>query len=420
MKMGTVKRTASSSTLMVVVVVMMMMGVMETSGQELGDMWTTAAPPDLNGRMITLFSNGGGVAGGVSFYPPYFSFRRNNAWKYQTGNYPTRAYPTGAYPTGNYPTRAYPTRDYPTGAYPTGAYPTGDYPTGNYPTRAYPTRDYPTRAYPTRAYPTRAYPTRQYPTRAYPTREYPTGAYPTGAYPTGAYPTRAYPTRNYPSWSYPPSYTASSNPGWTTEAPTTGVTVCLRYLFDVETSSPRIFTVSPSSPAAFTLSSEYDGSYRLSWSSSYWSLRLKANVRMWPGIRDDLWTRLCLTVDTVPGVVQVFSGAYMSVRKMAPNKYVWSGEPVIDMTGMDGQVTDLQMWDYPLSYNTILNYMTRPGYGWPTGSVLTWSNIRYSLRGRTLVEEAYQHRQAAKSHKSQKRSWKNKKEAKEQGIKSFE
>ncbi|XP_061641872.1 uncharacterized protein LOC133483960 [Phyllopteryx taeniolatus] len=372
MKMGKVKRSASSSTLMVVVVVvmMMMMGVMETSGQELGDMWTTAAPPDLNERMITLFSNGRGVAGGVSFYPPYFSFRRNNAWNYLTRPYPTR----------DYPTRPYPTRDYPT--------------------RPYPTRDYPTRPYPTRDYPTRPYPTRDYPTRPYPTRDYP--------------------TRNYPSWSYPRSYTASSNPGWTTEAPTTGVTVCLRYLFDVETSSPRIFTVSPSSPAAFTLSSDYDGSYRLTWSSSYWSLRLKANVRMWPGIRDDLWTRLCLTVDTVPGIVQVFSGAYMSVRKMAPNKYVWSGEPVIDMTGVDGQVTDLQMWDYPLSYNTILNYMSRPGYGWPTGSVLTWSNIRYSLRGRALVEDAYQHRQAAKSHKNRKRSWKKKKVAKVQGKQSFE
>ncbi|XP_061689753.1 uncharacterized protein LOC133508064 [Syngnathoides biaculeatus] len=423
-----------------------MMFVMETPGEELGSMWTTDSPPNLNGKMITLASNGRGGEGGVSFYPPYFSFDRNKAWADSTEAYPTRAYPTRAYWKWNYPTGAYWTKYYQTKASPTRAYPTRaywkwNYPTGAYWTKYYQTKASPTRAYPTRAYwkwnyatgayrtkyyqtkasPTRAYPirrywrrnyaTRDYWARYYPTRAFPTRPYPTEAYPTTASPTAAYPTRDT-TWSYSSSYATLSYPGWTTGATTVGVTVCLRYLLDRETSSSSIFTLSPSNPTAITLSLDYDGSYRVSWRSSYLSVRLKADVRMWPGIKDDLWTRLCLTVDTVRGVVQVFSGPYMSVRKMVPGKYVWSGEPVISMSGVDGQVTDLQMWDYPLTYNTILNYMTRPGYGWPTGSVLTWSNIRYSLTGRTLVEDTYERREATKSHKT-KNGKKNKKKAKE-------
>ena len=38
-------------------------------------------------------------------------------------------------------------------------------------------------------------------------------------------------------------------------------------------------------------------------------------------------------------------------------QYVWPGEPVIDIPGFDGQVTDIQVWDYPLRYREIINYM---------------------------------------------------------------
>ena len=45
-------------------------------------------------------------------------------------------------------------------------------------------------------------------------------------------------------------------------------------------------------------------------------------------------------------------------------QYVWSGEPVIQFEGFDGQVTDIQMWDYPLSYREVFKYMTNGVYGY--------------------------------------------------------
>ncbi|XP_051932380.1 uncharacterized protein LOC127607773 isoform X2 [Hippocampus zosterae] len=453
--MGKIKTTVYSISLMMMMMMMITETSVSSSKNEVADMFATAAPYNLNGKMFTLSSNGRRQAG-VSFYPPYFTFHKNKVWADPTRVYPHGAYRSWAYRSRAYPTRAYrswdsPTRPYRSWAYrtranrswpdPTRAYPTRAYPNSAYPTRAYPTRAYPTRAYrswdsPTRPYRSWAYwtranrswpdPTRAYPTRAYrswdsPTRPYrswayrtranrswpdPTRAYPTRAYPTRAYPTRAYPTRAYPTRAYP----TSAYPSWTTEAPTKGVTVCLRYLLDSQTSSRDIFTLSPTSRAPLTLSSSYDGSDLMILSSVYWSMRLKANVRIWAGIRDDLWTRLCLTVDTVRGVVQVFSGSYMSIRKMAPSKYVWSGEPVIAMSGVDGQVTDVQIWDYPLSYNDIFNYMTPHNYGWPRGSVLTWSDIRYTATGRVLLEDVYEQRQAAKTRKKKKAARKSKKE----------
>ncbi|XP_051932386.1 uncharacterized protein LOC127607773 isoform X7 [Hippocampus zosterae] len=363
--MGKIKTTVYSISLMMMMMMMITETSVSSSKNEVADMFATAAPYNLNGKMFTLSSNGRRQAG-VSFYPPYFTFHKNKVWAD-----PTRVYPHGAYRSWAYRSRAYPTR-------------------------AYRSWDSPTRPYRSWAYRTRANRSWPDPTRAYPTRAYPTRAYPTRAYPTRAYPTRAYPTSAYPSW--------------TTEAPTKGVTVCLRYLLDSQTSSRDIFTLSPTSRAPLTLSSSYDGSDLMILSSVYWSMRLKANVRIWAGIRDDLWTRLCLTVDTVRGVVQVFSGSYMSIRKMAPSKYVWSGEPVIAMSGVDGQVTDVQIWDYPLSYNDIFNYMTPHNYGWPRGSVLTWSDIRYTATGRVLLEDVYEQRQAAKTRKKKKAARKSKKE----------
>ncbi|XP_077430524.1 uncharacterized protein LOC144057121 isoform X2 [Vanacampus margaritifer] len=353
--------------------------------------------------MITLSSDSGGS---VSFYPPYYSFRHNNAWADQARAYPTRVYRTRADPTRSYRSRFYPTKAYRSWADPT---------------RSYRSRFYPTKAYRSWADPTRSYRSWAYRPRAYRARAYRPWIAPTSAYPIRVQPTTNNSTWSDQSWPYPTrAYTTMSYPSWTTEKPTVGLTVCLRYLLDGETSARTTFTLSPSSRAPLTLGLDYDGSYLLAWSSTYWSVRLKADVRMWPGMKDDLWTRLCLTMDTVRGVVQVFSGADMSVRKMAPSKFVWSGEPVIAMTGVDGQVTDLQMWDYPLSYVAILNYMTPLSYGWPRGSVLTWSNIRYSLTGHALLEDAYEQRRVAKNPKKEKGTRKTKKEERKSQNKSFE
>lgn len=168
--------------------------------------------------------------------------------------------------------------------------------------------------------------------------------------------------------------------------------MCLRYITDYQQeSSPTLFTLSPSSRSALTLGVNNGGVYKLSWSRySFYDLLLEPNVRFWSNAGLDIWTRVCLTVDTRRNLAQVFSGSNMSIRKMLPLEYVWSGEPVIDVSGFDGQVTDLQMWDYPIHYRQILDYMSNRIYESSPGSVLTWSSIGYSLRGDTLLEDTFE------------------------------
>lgn len=80
----------------------------------------------------------------------------------------------------------------------------------------------------------------------------------------------------------------------------------------------------------------------------------------------------------------------MSIRKILPTQVLWSREPVLDVSGFDGHVMDLEVWDYPLEYRQIYSYMQ--DYG-PSGSVLTWSRIGYQINGRVLLEDTFNRRQ---------------------------
>lgn len=201
------------------------------------------------------------------------------------------------------------------------------------------------------------------------------------------YPTRHYTTRPYYTTTRP--YT--SRPYYTTTPtapPTRGVSVCLRYLSDYSNS---LFTLSPSSRNPLNLVVSNVGSYTLNLDRyRQYSLYMNPNVRFWSNVGPDIWTRVCLTMDSVKNVAQVFSGSNISIRKMLPIRYAWSGEPVIDVSGFDGQVTDIQIWDYPLRYKEVFNYMTSGVYGQYSGSVLSWSHISYSPRGNTLLEDTYE------------------------------
>ncbi|XP_042366594.1 uncharacterized protein LOC121960789 isoform X2 [Plectropomus leopardus] len=265
--------------------------------------WTTASPrTNLQGKMFTLSAN----RGGISFYPPYFS-PSPSSWP-ATWSYPsptTRA----LYPTSNTP--YYPTKPTTTRAY---------YPTSNTP--YYPTKPTTTRAY----YPTSNTP--YYHTKPTTTRAY-------------------YPTRK------PPYYTTTNYP-WTTPPPTRSVSVCLRYLVDYTYS---LFTLSPASRNALQVGLS-GGGYQLNTKYSYQNLYLRPNIKIWSNIGPDFWTRVCFIVDSVNNVAQVFNGSNMSIRKMLPFQYAWSGEPVIEFSGFDGQVTDIQVWDYPLRYREVFSYMT--------------------------------------------------------------
>ncbi|XP_070814445.1 uncharacterized protein [Chaetodon trifascialis] len=290
--------------------------------------WTTTGPygRNLNGKMFTLSERGG-----ISFYPPYFFFAS------------TSQPPTAPYPTHRYTTRPYFTtttrRHFTTTTSPYFTTTTSPYFTST--------------------------------TR----RPY----FTTTRRPYFSTTTRPYPTRTYTT--YPP---------WTSAPPISGVSVCLRFLTDFRR-NPTLFTLSPSSRAPLKLETRDQTQFLLSFDRyGYRTLNFRPNIRFWSNVGQEIWTRVCLTVDSVKKVAQVFSGPNMSIRKMLPDQYVWSGEPVIDFTGFDGQLTDVQVWDYPVSYKEIFNYMTGGIYVSYRGSVLTWSSITYSPGGYALLEDTYE------------------------------
>lgn len=184
---------------------------------------------------------------------------------------------------------------------------------------------------------------------------------------------------------YSPYFSSTPYYSWTTPPSTQGVSVCLRYITD---SPSATLTLSPShSPLRLTLS---DTAFQLYTNPYGYYQSFIPNIKFFPNLYEEIWTRVCITMDSMKPVAQVFRGSNMSIKKMLRYKYVWSGEPVIDFSGFDGQVTDIQMWDYPLRYNEVYSYMSGGVYGSYQGSVLTWSYISYSSRGYTLLEDVYQ------------------------------
>ncbi|XP_053302525.1 uncharacterized protein LOC128461568 [Pleuronectes platessa] len=192
--------------------------------------------------------------------------------------------------------------------------------------------------------------------------------------------------------------TTTTTPKTTTTTPrttpfsTTGLSVCLRYLTDYSTTgNPPLLKLFPSGSNPVTLGlASYNSLYSLNW-GYYNTQTFRTNVQFWPGgFPQDIWTRVCVTVDGVKNVGQVFSGSNMSIRKILLYQLPQGNDPVIYVPGFDGQLTDVQMWDYPLSYREIIQYMRPSTYRPSRGSVLTWSDISYSLGGNALLEDTYQ------------------------------
>ncbi|KAK5871950.1 hypothetical protein PBY51_012689 [Eleginops maclovinus] len=255
----------------------------------------------------------------------------------------------------------------------------------------------------------------------------------TNPYPTRRYPTRPYYTTIRPytpestvSRKYIPSNTTSRNTSelLTTRRPTTtttsyprptathlptttasrirGWSVCLRYLTDYSTT---IFTLGQSMyPLSFGVKTT-DPAYFLNMDPFGQSLSFRPILKFLPGIKSEVWSRVCLIVDNMKHVAQVFSGSKTSIRKLLPRQFVWSGEPVINFSEFNGQLTDVQMWDHTLSKLDVLNYMTCGTISGPySGSLITWSYISYSSSGITLLEDDAYEWQARQPISSRRRS----------------
>lgn len=184
---------------------------------------------------------------------------------------------------------------------------------------------------------------------------------------------------------FPYTNTTTAWPTTTAPAPR-GVTVCLRYLAD---QSLTLFKLGTDTP--LTLSGSSMSWYTLSWSYySQYQVSMKPIVPIWISVNSVPWASVCVIIDLYKNVVQIFEGGFMSVRKMPSPRLVWSGEPVLDVSGFDGQVTDIEVWDSPLDDRQIFSYMNNYYSG---GNVLTWSNIEYKCRGSILLENAFTERQ---------------------------
>ncbi|KAM8867548.1 jeltraxin-like [Synchiropus picturatus] len=175
-------------------------------------------------------------------------------------------------------------------------------------------------------------------------------------------------------------------PFWTTPPSTTGVSVCLRFIKDFRQES-AIFQLDPGSYRSLLLTN-LGQDYWMSQSRYGPKYLMTPNLQIWPNLYPEIWSRVCLVVDSMKNVAQLYSGSYMSARKLIPPQIGWSGRPMIDITEFDGQVTDIQVWDYAISSNMVYYYMIRSTAG---GNALTWSNIGYSARGRILMEDSYQY-----------------------------
>ncbi|XP_056251210.1 uncharacterized protein LOC130181244 [Seriola aureovittata] len=195
-----------------------------------------------------------------------------------------------------------------------------------------------------------------------------------------------------PNYSPQPSAWPSTPSYYTTPYPSTrGLSICLRYLSDsLQTGYQPTFIVGPRSRNPLTLRYRTN-TYEVSLDRyGYTNLYLSPRIKLLPGVAPDIWTRVCLTMDSMKNVAQMFSGSYMSIRKMLNDRYSLTIDPVIEVSGFDGQVTDVQMWDYPLSYREVTDYMNGGVYRLYRGSVLSWSNINYSRSGNVLLEDVYE------------------------------
>lgn len=173
-----------------------------------------------------------------------------------------------------------------------------------------------------------------------------------------------------------------------------GLSVCLRFTIDRKPGYgvTYLFTLGPSR----TLRLRVEGNNQYVLLLNDYSLYLNTDLFLWSNTEQTLWTKICLIIDSGKNVVQMFSGRQASIRKILPFsvrchslfktlsqelpsphielvqfspfylpiQFVWPGQPVIEFSGFDGQVTDVQLWDYPLSNEEIFRYMNPRMYGY--------------------------------------------------------
>lgn len=96
------------------------------------------------------------------------------------------------------------------------------------------------------------------------------------------------------------------------------------------------------------------------------------------------WTGLCSTWMSSSGMAQLWVNGMASVRKGIWRNQVSTGQPVLTIYGLVGQVTDVHVWNYVLSPATIASYSK--GSAVAEGTVLSWRKAQYNTGGYVILE----------------------------------
>lgn len=63
------------------------------------------------------------------------------------------------------------------------------------------------------------------------------------------------------------------------------------------------------------------------------------------------------------------------------------GTPAMTLSGFEGQVTDIHVWDQALPLSGLRSY--NQGWGYPSGNLLNWRDMSYTSDGYAVLENAY-------------------------------
>ncbi|XP_041926131.1 serum amyloid P-component-like [Alosa sapidissima] len=99
------------------------------------------------------------------------------------------------------------------------------------------------------------------------------------------------------------------------------------------------------------------------------------------------WTSLCATWDSATGMTQMWKDGKMSVRKCMGRSQKCYGTPVVTLSGFEGQVTDIHVWDKALPFSSLRAYLK--GQCYSPGNLLSWRDISYTSRSYVVLEDAY-------------------------------
>ncbi|XP_062372796.1 serum amyloid P-component-like [Sardina pilchardus] len=167
---------------------------------------------------------------------------------------------------------------------------------------------------------------------------------------------------------------------------TRAFTVCLRIISELQPST-ALFTMTMSNSPTLTVRTSPYGQDQMTVEVGQASKILNTVAEVPSFGKLSPWTSLCVTWDSATGMTQLWKDGKMSVRKGMWRGQSFYGPPVMTLSGFEGQVTDIHMWDKALPLASLRSY--NQGWGYPAGNLLSWREASYTSQGYAVLEDAY-------------------------------